>query len=313
MISTDLEDFEISIDKVATAAARKAGDAILAGSGTISLRNDIYSKIGSRDIVTEVDKTCQAMIKDTIIAAFPHHSFLGEEDIDPGIEASVHAVERYKDVPHLWIVDPIDGTTNFAHGMPLSGVIIAYASYGITQYGAIFDPFRNELFTAWLGKGAYLNGTPIRCCGTSNLSGSVIATGSPPNLRALAACLRATQQISHKVRTVRMLGSAAVMLSWVAMGRLTAYCEADLNVWDLAAGALMIREAGQCLFMYEICIAALYESPLILYPSCNTGGNVTDVWGREYSLTTRNLVASNGLIHRDLLHELVLAEMWIEE
>jgi len=258
-----LEEFELCIDKVAAAAVRQAGDVILAGCGSINLSNDIYSKIGSRDIVTEVDKACQTMIKDTIIATFPHHSFLGEEDIDPGIEASVDAIKWYKDAPHLWIVDPIDGTTNFAHGMPLSGVIIAYASYGITQYGAIYDPFRNELFTAWLGKGAYLNGIPIRCCGTSTLSSSVIATGSPPNFSALAACLRATQQISHKVRTVRMLGSAALMLSWVAMGRLTAYCEADLNVWDLAAGALMIKEAGKCLIIqYTVTIESILNTTL---------------------------------------------------
>jgi myo-inositol-1(or 4)-monophosphatase len=238
-----------------------------------------------------------------------------EEDVAPGAEASAQAVGRLANEEHLWIVDPIDGTTNFAHGMPLSGVIIAYASKGVCVFGLIFDPFREvrvaqglavalclsplfpilptsylflitqEMFVAWRGKGAYMNGKQIKCCSTPDLSGAVVATGSPPDLAALAACLRATELISPKVRTVRMLGSAAVMLSWVAMGRLTAYFEADLNVWDLAAGALMIEEAG---------------------------GRVTDAHGNRFKLTTRNLVATNGKIHDALLVDMVDSEMWIK-
>ena len=272
------------ITSVAVLAARKAGKLILEGSGTISLTDGIESKIGSRDIVTVVDKKAQDVIKETILSAFPSHSFLGEEDISPGIEASKLALSKYKDVENLWIVDPIDGTTNFAHGMPLSGVIIAFASKGEILFGIIFDPFRDELFLAGKGLGAYLNGQRIKCCATAQLRDAVVATGSPPNLLALEACLRGTAQISSRVRTVRMLGSAAVMLSWVAVGRLTAYFEADLNAWDLAAGSLIIREAG---------------------------GKVTDVWGDEYQLTTRNLVASNGIIHEELLRNLVDSQMWL--
>lgn len=241
--------------KAATEAANRAGKAMLAGSGTIDLSTDVESKIGSRDVVTEVDKKCQDLIKDSILAHFPSHKFLGEEDVAPGIEASKAAIASCKDEQHLWIVDPIDGTTNFAHGQPLSGVIIAYASYGVTQFGLIYDPFQKELFTAFRGKGAYLNNERIHCCKTRSLSESVIATGSPPNFKSLDACLRATTRLSPKVRTMRMLGSAAIMLSWVAIGRLTAYFEADLNVWDLAAGCLIIEEAG---------------------------GRVTDTWGKPY-------------------------------
>ncbi|KAJ1438182.1 inositol-phosphate phosphatase [Ochromonadaceae sp. CCMP2298] len=275
----------MAIANVAEQAARLAGAAILTGSGSIDLSCDIESKIGSRDIVTEVDKRAQDLIQQVIHQAFPDHVFLGEEDVAPGAEASAQAVSRLANEEHLWIVDPIDGTTNFAHGMPLSGVIIAYASKGVCVFGLIFDPFRDEMFVSWRGKGAHMNGKQIKCCSTPDLSGAVVATGSPPNLAALAACLRATELISPKVRTVRMLGSAAVMLSWVAMGRLTAYFEADLNVWDLAAGALMIEEAG---------------------------GRVTDAHGGRFELTTRNLVATNGKIHDALLVDMVDSEMWIK-
>ena len=130
-----------------------------------------------------------------------------------------------------------------------------------------------------------MNGKRIHCCNTKTLSTSVVATGSPPNQAALEACLRATNIISSRVRTVRMLGSAAIMLSWVATGRLTSYFEADLNVWDIAAGSLIIQEAG---------------------------GEVTDVWGKEFNIMTRNLVASNGKIHKELLQSLQEAEMWLK-
>jgi len=281
-----LNSKQLAINSVGVKAARLAGEAIVKGSGHIDLASGIESKIGSRDIVTEVDKRCQDIIEETILSAYPTHKFLGEENVAPGIEASKLAIEKFKNEPHLWIVDPIDGTTNFAHGMPLSGVIIAYAEYGVTQFGCIWDPFYKELFIAWKGKGAYLNGKKISCCGTPDLQRSVVATGSPPNFGALAACLRATELISPKVRTVRMLGSASVMLSWVAIGRLTAYFEADLNVWDLAAGSLIIQEAG---------------------------GMVTDAWGRLFELSTRNIVASNGKIHSELLDIMQESEMWIRD
>lgn len=283
--STD-SSFEDKIHRIAEDACRRAGACILKGSGSISLSNDIKSKIGSRDIVTEVDKLSQDVIRDTILAAFPDHSFLGEEDVDPGKEAASEAIQRFEMKENLWIVDPIDGTTNFAHGMPLCGVILSYVSKGTVMFGAIYDPFRDELFTAWRGKGAFLNGRKISCCETSELKSAVVCTGSPPNFLSLEACLRATNLISSKVRTMRMLGSAATMLSWVACGRVTAYFEADLNVWDLAAGALIIQEAG---------------------------GKVTDVWGKPYSLRTRNIVASNTPIHSILREQLVEAEMWMKE
>lgn len=276
---------EKDLGNAARLAAWKAGKAMINGLGALDQDEDIMSKIGSRDIVTKVDKESQEIIKETILSFFPHHKFLGEEDVEPGIEASTAITEIYKNEPHLWICDPVDGTTNYAHGMPLAVVIIAYASHGVVKHGFIFDPFRNESYYAWEGKGAYLNGRRIKCDQIQDLDRSLICTGSPPNFKALDACLRGINHLSSKVQSMRVLGSAAFMLSYISNGRTTAYFEPDLNCWDAAAGSLIIREAG---------------------------GKVTDVWGNDYQLTTRNIVASNGLIHERLLQELQEARVWLE-
>ena len=276
-------DLHQEISDVAVRAARKAGECIKVAFG---LEKDIKSKIGSRDIVTEFDTQAQEIIRQTILEAFPDHNFLGEEDVAAGRDASTAAAKSVEDAEHLWIVDPIDGTTNFALGIPLCGVIIAYASRGKVMGGYIYDPNRDEMFTAWRGQGTYLNGKRIHCCNTKTLKDSVVCTGSPPNFDSLQGCLRATNLISDKVRTVRYLGSASIMLSWLALGRIAAYFETDMNVWDIAAGSLMVQEAG---------------------------GKVTDVWGGEYGLNTRNLVSSNGIIHNELLDVLVEAEMWMPQ
>jgi myo-inositol-1(or 4)-monophosphatase len=279
------EEQEIAI--VARDAAWKAGAAMLDGLGTIDPSNGIESKIGSRDIVTEVDKRAQELIFQTILAKYPTHKFLGEEDVSPGIVASRQALANCQHEPHLWIVDPVDGTTNFAHGLPLSAVIIAYASHGQVKHGLIYDPYRNETFAAWRGRGAYLNGQRIHCCRhTARMDCSLVATGSPPDQQCLQATLRGATLLSPLVRSLRILGAAAVHLSWVAAGRLTAFFEPDLNAWDLAAGALIIQEAG---------------------------GRVTDVHGKDYALSTRSAVVSNGLVHDKLLCLLQEARMWVED
>jgi myo-inositol-1(or 4)-monophosphatase len=144
--------------------------------------------------------------------------------------------------------------------------------------GVIFDPHRDELFTAIHNRGAYLNGAMIRVGNQSTLGEAVVAMGSPPAEESYRASLRGLQYLMPKVRTIRMLGSAALMLAWVANGRLTAYWEYDLSSWDTAAGVLLVREAG---------------------------GTVTDLSpGDEFTITTRQLCASNGLIHADLLSTL---------
>lgn len=239
------------ISTTAFKACQIAGLKILEGSNTISLQDDIISKIGSRDIVTKVDMEVQEVIKDSILSIFPNHKFLGEEDVLPGRDESTKATENCmaSKPTSLWICDPIDGTTNFAHGMPLSGIILAFVSNGELVYGMIYDPFRNETFSAWKGKGAYLDGKRIQCCKTSLLKDAIVCTGSPPNLSSLNACLRATNLISKDVRTMRMLGSASHMTSWLACGRVTAYFEAGRYALNfLYDGSLIISKVIYCNF-----------------------------------------------------------------
>lgn len=233
-------------------------------------------KANSRDLLTLIDPLCEKTIFETVLQNFPDHDFLGEEDVPPGKEASAQAIQNKlaSGSDWLWIVDPIDGTTNFVHGMPLNMPSIAVAYQGEVVVGVIYDPHRDELFTATKGGGAHLNGAPIRAGDQDTLSDAVVAMGSPPGEESLNMSLVGIQALMPKVRTIRMLGSAAIMLAWIANGRLTAYWEYDLSSWDIAAGALLIQEAG---------------------------GTFTDLAGEPFGLTTRKIVASNGRIHDELL------------
>ena len=177
----------------------------------------------------------------------------------------------------LWIVDPIDGTTNFVHGMPLSVPSVALAYKGDVIVAAIFDPHRNELFTAMKGKGAFMNGQRIHVGLQSDLSQAIVAMGSPPADESMKMSLQGAVAFMEVVQSLRMLGSAALMLAWVANGRLTCYWEYDLSCWDVAAGALLVMEAG---------------------------GKITDIGGNEFSLTTRKICASNKRVHHDVLRTL---------
>ena len=151
---------------------------------------------------------------------------------------------------------------------------IAAAYKGNVVVGVIYDPHRDELFTATKGGGSFLNGSPIQVGGQAKLGDAVVAMGSPPGEESLKMSLMGVQALMPKVRTIRMLGSAALMLAWIANGRLTAYWEYDLSSWDIAAGALIVQEAG---------------------------GNFTDLAGDPFTLRTRKIAASNGNIHQDLL------------
>ena len=273
-------EFRLKVENVAIQAARAAGEIILNGG---KIDKNIESKIGDRDIVTNSDKACQEILQKTISNVFPKHSILGEEDVPPGRDAAIQTIEKLleSNPEHIWIIDPIDGTTNYACDMKLCGVIISYVNNKEVQFGCIYDPYHDEMFTAWKNHGAYLttkdNKTKISVCDSSSLAKSVVCTGSPPNLDSLDACLRAQLEISKDVRTVRILGSAAINLAWVACGRMAAYFEADMNVWDVAAGSLLIQEGG---------------------------GTVSDVDGNKYTLLTRNFVGTNGLIHKELTQRL---------
>ncbi|KAG5182459.1 L-galactose-1-phosphate phosphatase [Tribonema minus] len=268
----------------ATRAAKKAGELMIREAGA----EIIKTKTNPKDLLTKVDGMCQDAIKAEVDAEFEgeQHAFLGEENVAPGPEASIAALKEAVDSSdYLWIVDPIDGTTNFCHAMPLSAVSIGVAYRGTLVAGCVYDPYADELFTATAGGGAFLNGKKVvvgpqaSLCAT--LGEALVAGGAPPGLLALGPCMRGMVAMSPHVRSFRMLGSAAIMLAWVACGRLTAYFEPDLNAWDVAAGALLIQEAGG------------------LMTHCN---------GTPYSLTTRSILGSNGRAHKEMVDILVAAE-----
>jgi myo-inositol-1(or 4)-monophosphatase len=215
--------------RVAIDASKKAGEIILGNAGGAEVTQ---RKANSRDLLTLIDPLCEQTIKTTILDAFPDHAFLGEEDVPPGKDASAAAIDDKLKTSGdwLWIVDPIDGTTNFVHGMPLNMPSIAVAYKGEVVVGVINDPHRNELFTATKGRGSFLNGELIEVGQQNELGDAVVAMGSPPAEESLKMSLIGVQALMPKVRTVRMLGSAAVMLAWIANGRLTAYWEYDLRL-----------------------------------------------------------------------------------
>jgi myo-inositol-1(or 4)-monophosphatase len=264
-----------SFTAVAVNCAAKAGEWIKSKVGSYTQLDMKYSM---HDLVTEVDKGAERMIRNLIGTHFPHHSFLGEEGVEPGPEASTKALQEVSDAEYLWIVDPIDGTTNYVHGFPFYSVSIALAYRGQVIVGVVYDPARDELFVAERGKGAYVHGRVMQVSTEATLSQSLIATGFPADhLVALPANLKGVQALAPKVRNLRVAGSAALHLAYVAAGRLSGFWEYNLNSWDIAAGSLLIEEAG---------------------------GRMSNVNGERYHLGVRNVTASNGLIHDELLEQL---------
>jgi myo-inositol-1(or 4)-monophosphatase len=213
-------------------------------------------KANSRNVLAEIGPRCEKVIKDMILKKFPDHEFLEEE-------------QRFRNGSndYSWIVDPIDGTSNFVHGMPLCMCSIACSYKGQTIVSVIFDPHRKEIFTAVKGYGARMNGDIIQVGQQATIGDAIIGVGLPKESRSMEMSLRGIQKLTPQCRTIRILGSTALMMAWVANGRLTAYWEYDLNRRNIAAGALLISEAG---------------------------GKITD---SDYSLTTRKICGSNGLVH----------------
>jgi myo-inositol-1(or 4)-monophosphatase len=224
----------------------------------------VATKRSAIDLVTEIDRASERLIHARLRRAYPAFGFLGEEGGPRGAEAACR-----------WIVDPLDGTNNFVHGLPIFGVSIALERRGRIVAGVIYDPMRRELFTATKGGGALLNGRRLRVSPVRALSRSLLATGfssnflhqRQPYLRWFEAC----QRHSHGVRRI---GSTVYCLAAVAAGRLEGFYERDLWPWDIAAGLLLVEEAG---------------------------GRVTDMDGHPPALSSGRLVASNGRIHGDLL------------
>lgn len=243
---------------VAVEAVRAAGAIQKARYGTaLTVRHK-----GAVDLVTEVDLACEEAIRDILARRSPGTAILGEEGGKTG-EGS-----------RVWIVDPLDGTTNFAHGVPVFCATVALEEDGAVVAGATYDPLRGELFTAQRGRGAFLDGHPLRVSPQATLNDGLLATGfaytyrdDPRNFGAFADLTRASQG-------VRRLGSAALDLAYVAAGRFEAYWEADLKPWDVAAGRLLVEEAG---------------------------GVVTGFSGAPYDHYMPAVAASNGLVHAALL------------
>jgi len=220
---------------------------------------------GDADLVTVADRQSEALILERIRQQFPGHDVIGEEGgrIDSGGE--------YK-----WYVDPLDGTTNFAHGFPVFCVSLAVEHQGQRVAAVVYDPTRDEMFTAQLGNGAQLNGERIHVSTTSRLAESLVGTGFPSHKRHKNPNIFFYHQITLRTHGVRRAGSAALDLCSVACGRFDGFWEFNLNPWDTAAGVLIVEEAG---------------------------GKVTDFAGGPFQINSRETVASNGLIHEALLLE----------
>ncbi|AZN39494.1 inositol monophosphatase family protein [Paenibacillus albus] len=268
-----------SFTAVAINCAAKAGEWIktkLGNHTTLSL------KYSAQDLVTEVDKGAETMIRNLVLTHFPDHSFLGEEGVEPGPEASTRALQSVRDAEYLWVVDPLDGTTNFVHSFPFFSVSIALAHKGEVIVGVVYDPIRDELFVAEKGKGAYVRGRRMGVSSELSLKESLIATGFPADQNyALPLNMKGLQALVPQVRNIRSGGSAALHMAYVAAGRLSGFWEIGLNSWDLAAGSLLVSESG---------------------------GRITDLKGNPYDLGVRHVAATNGHIHDEFLQVLQQAE-----
>ncbi len=210
--------------------ARRAGEILRAGFGT----HHQIDKKGEIDLVTEVDHRSEAFILGEIQRRFPDHKILAEES----------GAQRGSDCC-AWIIDPLDGTVNYAHGVPIFAVSIAFQLEGEIILGAVYDPMRDECFSAEKGKGAWLNGTSIRVAATQDLNNSLLVTGFPYDVRKNPENnLDNYARLMMLTQGVRRLGSAAIDLCYVGSGRFDGYWELRLSPWDIAGGGLIAREAG---------------------------------------------------------------------
>jgi myo-inositol-1(or 4)-monophosphatase len=218
----------------AVKAARRAGTIINRGARDLDLLT-VTSK-GPKDFVSEIDKGAEAAIVDTIMSTYPDHAILAEEGTKKGDNAEAE---------YLWIIDPLDGTTNFLHGFPQYCVSIALAHKGVVQQGVIYDPVRNDLFTATRGAGAFLNDRRMRVSRRTHLRDCLIGTGFPFRDGAfLDTYLAMMKAMITQTAGLRRPGAAALDLAYVAAGFYDGFWEVGLNPWDVAAGSLLVLEAG---------------------------------------------------------------------
>ena len=217
---------------IAVRAARAAGDIIVRNMDRID-RLKIVSK-KTNDFVTEVDQKAEAAIIDVLQQAYPEYGILAEE-----------SGTQKDDAEFQWIIDPLDGTTNFLHGFPQFAVSIALKHKNRLETGVIYDPVTQELFTAARGEGAQLNGKKIRVSGHKGIEGALLGTGFPYHDQSyLDTYLETMKTLMAPAAGIRRPGSAALDLAWLAAGRIDGFWEFNLNAWDIAAGILIVREAG---------------------------------------------------------------------
>ena len=215
--------------EVCELAARAGAEQLLAWRGRFQTREK-----APRDLVTDADYASEQAVRQVISEHFPDHGILGEEA----------AVMTQLDLPYCWIVDPLDGTINYAHGLPCYGVSIAVAHQGELLAGVVFDPERKECFSASKGGGATLNGRPMAVSQAETVEESLVAVSFPPRLDDQSLDLRAFMQVGPVCQAMRRTGSAALNLAYVACGRLDAHWAHEIHPWDAAAGVLLVREAG---------------------------------------------------------------------
>ena len=240
--------------------AREAGALLMSYFGKVAIE---YK--GDVDIVTAADRASEELIVGRIRRQWPAHDLIGEE----GSRTETGSDFR-------WYVDPLDGTTNFAHGFPVFCVSLGLAHKGERIAGVVYDPTRDEMFTAEKGSGAQLNGRPIHVSKTARLTNALVATGFPSRNRHRNPNIHFYHQITLRSHGVRRAGSAALDLCSVACGRYDAYWEFNLNAWDTSAGILIVQEAG---------------------------GRVTNYQGGLCKVEDRDVLATNGLLHEEMMRE----------
>jgi myo-inositol-1(or 4)-monophosphatase len=222
-----------------------------------------FELTGEFDLVTEADRASEKLVIERLTAHFPEHGIVAEE-------GGGHTSPS----DYRWYVDPLDGTTNFAHSLPIFNVTLALERAGEMVAGVVFDPIRQEMFTAERGSGAWLNDHPIHVSSVSRLDSSLLCTGFPTRRRHLNVNVHFYHQLAMATHGVRRTGSAAIDLAWVACGRLDGFWEFGLKPWDMAAGRLLVAEAG---------------------------GSVSDMDGKPHNFDSAHLLADNGLLHRQIV------------
>jgi myo-inositol-1(or 4)-monophosphatase len=288
-----LEECEALL-QTAERAAQAAGAIILSNLGCSSASDDeeCEIKFSIKDVVTQYDKEAQEAIQAIVSTDYPDHNFLGEEDVAAGGEASAAALTNALSAEYLWICDPIDGTANFASGLPLCGVTMAVLYQGTPIVASIYDPHRDEMFSTIQGQGAWMTTkthlpeqerTPLSVQkGITSVQDAIINAGCPADPNAFDTSMRGVLALNSQARGIRVLACSALTLAWLASGRLTAHFGYDLSSWDLVAGAMLIREAGGC---------------------------ITDITGSPYEVKTRNMLCSNHpQVHDQILDVLQKAD-----